>query len=200
MIDLKEQKDKIRPLPGSVKVSIKVPKGYTTESGIIVSANRSDVFKETEFYEAEVLALGEDCPDNIKVGSTYKVDKLAGYMIPTKEDEYIKVVAHSLLIGESSEDPTQHKPHHERLLVKVTSLSDKTESGIIAPGNSGDIFESDTLGGEIINVSEDLEKEYKPGEKIRWEGYSGNTVPFKEDEESNYRSIPKYAVICKVDK
>jgi len=199
MIDLKEKVENIQPLEGQVKVKIKIPKEFVTESGIILTSQRDKVFKEADFYNVEVLEVGKGCPKDVQVAKVYRVDKFAGTAIPTEGEDLIKVIPHDLLLGEDSDNPEEFNPHEDRLLVKVTSQASKTKGGVIAPGNSGDIFETDTLGGEIIALSDNLTKEYKVGDKIRWESHAGYAMEFKGGKDGeDYRSIQKFSILCKI--
>jgi co-chaperonin GroES (HSP10) len=198
MINKKEKVESIKPLPGWVKVAIEMPKEIKTEGGIILMQDRDKTFKEIKTYDSIVLEKGEGVPDTVKVGNKYRLDVFAGTVIPTEGNKMIKVVEHTLLLGENNTDQAEdYIPNHERLLMKVTSLRDKTDKGIYAPGTQSSIFDLDTLGGEVVSVSPDQEEFYKKGEVLRWEAHAGVPMDFK-DKKGDFVSIPIYAVLAKI--
>ena len=197
MIEVEEDPYTVKPMPNSVTVKIALPKEWITKGGIHVVANVDKAFKEIKYYEAEVIAVGKNCPKDIKVGNVYLLDKFGGYKVTTEGEHLIKVVEHTLLLGEVKKNiSSEYYPHFERLLIKETELGNKTDAGIIVPNKLSDAFHQDTLRGVVINKAPDVGDHINVGDTVIWEKHAGVTMQF---EDGVFISIPKYCLIAKIE-
>jgi len=204
----KVKPEQIIPTGKSVKVEIIIPKEIKTESGIFLAdSNQKNIFNKIEFYEAEVLELGEKVKtlteNKLNPGDYVLLNKFAGFGIPTIGDKYIKVVEHSMIIGKKTNKKEQLnmeklKPRFERILVKMEpEKNEVTEAGIIVPNKQKSIFDSELVKGTVVSVADDVEG-ISPGEKIIFENSVG--TPMNTDylsiKEGEHRMILKYDVIA----
>jgi co-chaperonin GroES (HSP10) len=196
MVNEKQDPANIKPFKGFVKVEISLPKNWKTAAGIHLIPNRDTAFKEISHYEGALTGIGKDCPPQLVEGAIYRVDKFAGTAMPTTGDKLIKVMDHTLLLGRVvGEKAADYVPHWQRMLIRVTSLREKTESGIISVGNNSSIFDMDVLGGEVIAVSPDMAEEVSVGDSVIWERHAGVEMKF---ENIDYISVPRYSLLAKV--
>ena len=196
MYNKKEKVESIIPVAGHVAAAVEMPEDMVSKGGVIMTAHHKDKYSKGDNYNVRIVAVADDVTD-IAVGDRYITNKLAGVNIPTHGKEFIKIIDKSMLMGTNpSNEAAKCKPYHERLLVRITSLSETTESGIIAPGSMSNPFEMDTLGGEVLAVADDVTA-FKPGDVVRWEAHAGIDVDFS-GEEKDLVMIPKYAVLAKI--
>jgi co-chaperonin GroES (HSP10) len=209
MYNKKEIAEMIKPLRGDVLVKV-VPPKTITKAGIIINTNRDSAFSEILTYEAEVLRLGPKCKTSVKVGDIVEMDVFAGTAIPVEGDDYIKVIPETMIVGihdkpetmaEDAETLSIHfKPNFERVLVLQNSLQPMTDGGIILTKQQSSPFELETLGGEILAVSDDIADEWEVGEQVRFDGAAGTPVKFGDLEGEDVRVMPYHMIMCKVDK
>jgi co-chaperonin GroES (HSP10) len=198
-------------MPGSVEavkkyvlVEIEVPKESKTKSGIILRDSDPTTFKSNQNYRAVIDNCGGDVT-NFSGGEAVLLDKLAGTVIPSKGEKIFKICDESLIlctIKNKKMHPDNITPQSDRLLVKVTSLKEKTDSGIIVEGMKGDLYSLDTLGGEVIATSKETKKEFPKGTKIVWEAHAGLDIDFDSVEgvEGKYLLLPVFSVLAKIKK
>lgn len=203
MLYQKEKVEDIQPLRDLVKVKVQIPKEVVTESGIVLKtkADADKYFNGIEIYNGKILAIGPDAPNKIKdaisIGDTVAFDRLAGYGISTKGDQYVKLIPISSLIMKKDENQSmeQAQPLHERVVVKVEKGSDTTENGIyVGNANLSSNIDSDTIPGTVINCSNGVNI-VAPGDRIRFDAFAG--IEFEENKEI-YKVLTKYDIVAKV--
>lgn len=202
MIDKKEKQSSIKPVNKHVVVKFVELEEKKTASGVIIPKGTFEQvkFKGDKVYKVEILRKAEDCQEFIPSEGYALVNQLAGFGIPTVEEGYVKVVPESLLLMTSKEKEFKVEniqPQYQRALVKVTSKTDKTDSGIIIPEEANDNVKWDamTLGGEVAAVSPDI-KFLKKGDKIRWDSYMGTEIYISGEE---YRLVLESEIIAKIE-
>lgn len=203
MYNKKEIGEQIRPLRGDVLVRV-VPPREITKGGILLSNSRDESFSKVLTYECEVLALGPKAT-RVKVGDICDMDVFAGTAIPVEGDDYLKVVPETMIVGirtGANEDgeavSDKFKPNFERVLVKQNSLQPMTDGGIILTKQQSSPFELETLGGEILAVSDDV-ADFKVGEQVRFEGAAGTPLKFADLEGEDVRVMPYHMIMCKIE-
>lgn len=209
MYNKKEIGSKIRPLRGDVLVQV-VPPKTISKGGIIVSADRDTAFSKILTYECEILALGPLCKTGLKVGDICDMDVFAGTAIPVEGNDYLKVVPETMIVGVRDNPETMAKdaepmsiyfrPNFERVLIKQNSLQPMTDGGIILTKQQSSPFETETLGGEILAVSDDIADDWEVGEQVRFEGAAGTPMQFADLEGEDVRVMPYHMIMCKIDK
>jgi co-chaperonin GroES (HSP10) len=198
---------KLHPIKDNVMVRVVPPRELITKSGLIItSKNRDSKFREINTYEVEILEVGPMVPnpENYPIGDYMITDVFAGTAIPTEGDSYIKMVPHSMLLAlklneDELLDPTQLQANYERVIVKIIRTDNVSKGGVILPKKQSSIYDVNTLIGEVISTSLDV-NEVVVGDKVVFEDVTG--VPVFSSEPSctdQFKILVKYDLLAKVD-
>lgn len=199
MHNLKEHVDELVALGEMVIIEQLQPK----KSSLHIIHKEKEQWDGFEMRICRIVSVGPLVPGGVNPGDHFLADRLAGVVIPTMEKGFIKTIHHSLLVAKMNKVEQikieDLEPYNNRLLVKVISLVDKTDGGIIIPDiKHTDLFELESLGVEIIAVSSDLTAQFEPGEKLRIEAHS--TIPLNSVSkfDADFRIVDSHSVLAKI--
>lgn len=143
--------------------------------------------KNTEVYEATVIALGDNSMnkdsgfEGLLVGDKVIVNKHSGVTAPT-DSTYSKVVRGYDVLVRSTEDwvTNSFKPHPDRLVVEILDR-ELVNEGDISYESSFDPRERETQKGRILSCGKDC-KQYAPGTVVFFDPFCGTMILNTEKE------------------
>lgn len=212
----KEDVKKIRPVRDLVAVEVLPPKEITTPSGIVGVTKSKSTWEGDELYEGRIIAMSNEAKKSAPWLMTTDVvlfHRLHEDYIPTKGDEYIKLVPWSMILGrklngEEEFDVEKFQPFFERVLVKVKEEQNETESGLTLVSNQESIYDKGTGSGEVIHLADDVEQgldKIKKGDHIRWNKFAGTKIEVATDDGKltvfqDYAVVPYHEILAVIEK